>query len=119
MPDMRSPLEPAPNDELIGLIGDHWSLGTQRLRSIGDGPLARPPARKYLVRIMPILSCPACGAPTPRLLKAPNKYAFVKYYECPNCAHVWTIAKDNPEVVTHITPLPKESSKKARHRRDT
>jgi uncharacterized Zn finger protein len=61
---------------------------------------------------MPILSCPACGVPTSRLVKARSKFANVNYYRCSACGHVWTIAKDNPEAVTHVTPLPKQRPKK-------
>jgi rubredoxin len=60
---------------------------------------------------MPILSCPACGVPTPRLVKAPSHLANVNYYRCSACGHVWTVAKNNPDVLTHVTPLPQQPKK--------
>ena len=51
-------------------------------------------------------ACPVCLVPTPRLLEASSEIAHVNYYRCPKCAHVWTVAKDDPTRLTHITPLP-------------
>ena len=45
---------------------------------------------------MPIRPCPVCGAMTPRLVDAIASHA-VWYYHCPNCGHVWTVKKDDPE----------------------
>jgi rubredoxin len=55
---------------------------------------------------MPTLPCPACGASTPRNLDTLSAVARVNYYRCPVCAHVWTVSKDDPTDVQHITPLP-------------
>lgn len=55
---------------------------------------------------MPIQQCPSCGTDTPRLLDYPSKQAAVNYYRCPQCGHVWTISKDDPARVEHVTPLP-------------
>ena len=43
---------------------------------------------------------------TPRLLDGPTQYAYVNYYRCPECGHVWTTPKDGSGVVTHITEPP-------------
>ena len=55
---------------------------------------------------MPIQPCPACGAKTPRHMDEASRDAFVYYYRCDNCGHVWTINKQDPSRVTHVTPLP-------------
>jgi hypothetical protein len=45
---------------------------------------------------------------TPRHLDETSKHAFVDYYSCPACRHIWTIDKRDPARVTHVTPLPKK-----------
>lgn len=57
---------------------------------------------------MPIQPCPSCKNQTPRWLEASSKDAYVNYYRCDVCGHIWTLSKDDPTVVKHITPLPKK-----------
>ena len=57
---------------------------------------------------MPVLACPACGQQTARHLDEASKSSYVSYYLCRNCEHIWTINKQNPSIVTHVTPLPKK-----------
>jgi hypothetical protein len=33
------------------------------------------------------------------------KEAFVWYYRCPRCGHVWAIDKKDGGLVSHVTPL--------------
>ena len=54
---------------------------------------------------MPTLSCPACDRPTARLLDETSKSAFVDYFICNACGHVWTTSKQNGSLVHHVTPL--------------
>jgi len=54
---------------------------------------------------MPTLTCPACATLTPPLLEAPSRDASVNYYRYPACAHVWTVAKNDPTLIRHVTPL--------------
>ena len=63
-------------------------------------------------------ACPVCLEPTPRLLEASSQYANVNYYRCPKCAHVWTVAKDDPTQVTHVTPLPPRVEQSGRRSRE-
>jgi len=56
---------------------------------------------------MPAQPCPACGQQTPRHLDAASKDAYVHYYSCPSCHHIWTIDKIDPTKVTHVRPLKK------------
>jgi hypothetical protein len=51
-----------------------------------------------------IRPCPSCGTPSPRLLEASSKDARVNYYRCPQCAHVFTVNKEDPTWITHVTP---------------
>jgi hypothetical protein len=50
--------------------------------------------------------CPVCHNSTPRSLQALNQFAYVNYYYCPVCHHIWTTPKDDAGKVTHITPPP-------------
>jgi transposase-like protein len=54
---------------------------------------------------MPNQPCPHCSADTPRLVEAPSQVASVNYYRCPQCGHVWTVAKDGSGKSEHITPI--------------
>jgi len=33
-------------------------------------------------------------------------HLYVNYYRCLACGHVWTVDKNNPSNVQHVTPLP-------------
>jgi hypothetical protein len=55
---------------------------------------------------VPIRPCPACQAGTPRLLDETSKYAFVWYYRCLVCGHVWSVEKRDGTTIRHVTPLP-------------
>jgi len=54
---------------------------------------------------MPIQPCPACGQQTPRHLHQASEEAFVNYYICPDCGHIWNLDKLDPSKLTHVTPL--------------
>lgn len=58
---------------------------------------------------MPQRPCPACGTDTPRRLDSTSEVAAVNYYRCARCGHVWTVDKQDPSIVTHITPLSERS----------
>jgi hypothetical protein len=47
---------------------------------------------------MPFQTCPQCEAWTPRLLDNVSKGAWVKYFRCPSCGHVWTTPRDGSRV---------------------
>ena len=55
---------------------------------------------------MPNQPCPRCSADTPRELQAPIQYAAVNYYRCPECGHVWIVARDGSGAIAHITVWP-------------
>jgi uncharacterized Zn finger protein len=59
---------------------------------------------------MPIRPCPKCGEPTLRLIEAANQIAYVYYYRCEQCGHVWTIPKDNQNAPP--TPITQEDTSK-------
>ena len=54
---------------------------------------------------MPNQPCPACARPTPRTLDATNRIAYVNYYSCESCGHIWTTSRQTGEFLRHITPL--------------
>ena len=56
---------------------------------------------------MPTQPCPACHGPTTRRLDGASEDAYVNYYRCERCGHVWTTSKDDGSIVHHITPLTK------------
>jgi hypothetical protein len=62
--------------------------------------------RRVWEPVMPRLACPACTTLTPRRLDVWSRLASVNYYRCPACGHVWTVAKDDPTRIEHVTPLP-------------
>jgi hypothetical protein len=39
-------------------------------------------------------------------MDATSAGAFVNYYRCSACLHVWALDKQDPSKVTHVTPLP-------------
>jgi uncharacterized Zn finger protein len=47
----------------------------------------------YAAENVPIQPCPICGRETPRFLEHPSKEAWVNYYRCDKCGHVWTMPK--------------------------
>jgi predicted RNA-binding Zn-ribbon protein involved in translation (DUF1610 family) len=56
--------------------------------------------------VMPVQSCPSCGRLIARFLEAPSINAYVAYYRCDDCGHVWAIGRDRERpAVQHITPL--------------
>jgi hypothetical protein len=42
------------------------------------------------------------------LLENSSDYAYVDYYRCPNCTHVWKVSKTDPTDIRHVTPLPEK-----------
>ena len=54
---------------------------------------------------MPVQPCPVCNRPTAKLLEASSQIAYVNYYTCQGCHHVWTTSKQTGEFVRHITVL--------------
>ena len=57
---------------------------------------------------MPTKPCPKCQKPTARLVESTSKAAWVNYYRCDACGHVWNIAKDTPDgPIWHVTSPPK------------
>jgi hypothetical protein len=42
---------------------------------------------------MPVQPCPRCGQSVPRWLEASSRDAWVNYYRCDQCGHVWAVAK--------------------------
>jgi hypothetical protein len=58
---------------------------------------------------MPNGCCPVCGGFFVRRLEELSKYAYVDYYRCAFCAHVWDVPKNDPHAAPHhVTPLPTE-----------
>jgi hypothetical protein len=62
---------------------------------------------------MPVQVCPRCTASTPRLVQALSEVASVFYYRCPQCSHIWTVQKDDPARIEHITELPTGDTQKS------
>ena len=54
---------------------------------------------------MPIRPCPNCAAQTPRVLEGASENAYVWYYRCERCLHIWTLDKRDDTRITHVTPL--------------
>jgi uncharacterized Zn finger protein len=64
---------------------------------------------------MPSRPCPICTTETVRLLDVASEDAYVNYYRCLNCGHVWTVPKSNPDgPIHHVTKptKPADESKK-------
>lgn len=57
---------------------------------------------------MPIRPCPECHTETPRVLDGASRDAYVWYYRCEKCGHVWSIAKSNPDGPIHHVTTPKK-----------
>ena len=57
---------------------------------------------------MPIRPCPECHTETPRVLDGESRDAYVRYYRCEKCGHVWSIAKSNPDGPIHHVTTPKK-----------
>ena len=58
---------------------------------------------------MPHRVCPHCGKQG-RLLEEITKVAYVDYYRCDACFHVWTHRKDDPDAPPeHVTAPPKKT----------
>ncbi|MEO8482977.1 MAG: hypothetical protein ABI634_12255 [Acidobacteriota bacterium] len=51
-----------------------------------------------------IAACPNCDAEAPRRL-AEVRAAFVTYYRCSVCGHIWTTPKNVDGPIQHVTPL--------------
>lgn len=64
---------------------------------------------------MAFIHCPACASQAPpQLLEDLSAHAYVNYWRCPDCRHVWVASKENDEVLRHVTtPLPKRPPKKS------
>lgn len=56
--------------------------------------------------------CPSCKSAGAQLLDMSSD-SLVNFYRCPECAHVWTMTKDNVIILRHVTSL----AKSARHAR--
>ena len=54
---------------------------------------------------MPVQPCPVCNRPTAKLLEACTEIAYVNYYACERCHHVWTASKQTGAFLRHITTL--------------
>ena len=53
---------------------------------------------------MPLRPCPICRHSTPRWLETCSQDAYVNYYRCEPCGHVWTVPKNDPNgLVTPVT----------------
>jgi hypothetical protein len=51
--------------------------------------------------------CPACPSRTdPKFLAGLSTDAYVNYWRCNDCHHIWTTTKDGDKVLRHVTPLP-------------
>jgi hypothetical protein len=48
-----------------------------------------------------------CQVPTIRWLEESSKYAYVNYYRCEACGHVWNVPKDNPDAPPKHVVIPK------------
>jgi hypothetical protein len=55
-------------------------------------------------------SCPACTSQaSPTFLVLTSSDAYVDYYCCPDCHHVWATTKSDRAFLRHVTPLPEQS----------
>ena len=53
--------------------------------------------------------CPACHLAKPQFLNECSKNAYVNYYRCEGCSHIWTTSKNTGLINNHITPLAKKA----------
>ena len=44
-----------------------------------------------------------------RFLPLASEDAEVNYFRCELCRHVWTVDKNDPAKITHVTPVRKDS----------
>jgi len=56
--------------------------------------------------------CPQCQRQG-RLLEAASTYAYVEYFRCDHCGHVWTHDKDRPDSEPHDVTIPPKPPNKA------
>jgi hypothetical protein len=54
---------------------------------------------------MLIQPCPMCDRSNALLLAECSKAAYVNYYRCQGCSHIWTASKHTGVINNHITPL--------------
>lgn len=50
-------------------------------------------------------TCPRCEKPEARKLDEASRIAFVDYYQCGSCHHVWTADRGTRKILRHVTPL--------------
>ena len=67
----------------------------------------------FILCAVPNQLCPACDKPTARPLHDASKLAYVNYYRCEGCGHVWTTSRYDEQVVHHVTPLPQTPHRKS------
>ena len=63
---------------------------------------------KLTTRLQLMLTCPNCDAPFPNRLQASSAF-LVNYYRCGDCTHVWTTDRETNEILSHVTPLTRQS----------
>jgi uncharacterized Zn finger protein len=64
---------------------------------------------------MPHSQCPACGAKYVQWLAETSKDAYVDYYRCSDCGHVWSVPKGQADAEPrHVTPLPAKEASETR-----
>ena len=50
-------------------------------------------------------TCPECGTYTARHLIDVSKDAFVNFYDCAICHHLWSVEKRDPSKVSHLSRI--------------
>jgi hypothetical protein len=50
--------------------------------------------------------CPSCQTSDARKLDEPSRIAFVDYFQCEHCHHVWTADRGTHRILRHVTPMP-------------
>ena len=55
-----------------------------------------------------VANCPACDGALGRRLPSPSELSCADYFRCSKCGHVWTVNKERPQLIDHVTPLPKK-----------
>ena len=63
---------------------------------------------------MPICSCPNCQK-VGRLLEYTSTLAYVYYYRCDSCGHVWTLDRNNPNAPPKPVTVPVQRRQEAMH----
>ena len=75
----------------------------------GISPIAGLQTRAYTrFTGMPHRICPNCHIQG-RLLEAASSEAYVEYYRCAKCGHVWTHEKGNPDAPPRDVTLPRKT----------